>query len=170
MEAGLSTRDRHERPMTSSASVREFFERDHDRLDQLFASYQRNYASDPAQARRAFAAFRAGLEQHIVWEEARLFPLWEQKTGMTQAGPTVVMRAEHQHIHDLLHRIEAALDPAQDAPREAATNTLVEVLTSHNLKEERILYPAIDQAVSQEARAALIEALQGSAESSASQG
>lgn len=156
--------------MMHAASIREFFERDHDRLDSLFASFRDNYATDPPQARRAFTAFRAGLDRHIVWEEERLFPLWEQKTGMSQAGPTVVMRAEHRHIHDLLHRIEEALDKAQDTQRDAATQTLAEILTGHNLKEERILYPAIDQAVSHGERAALIEALQESSASTPAQG
>ena len=144
--------------MSQSPTVRAFFEQDHDRLDGLFASFQTLMRSDPDKAQVAFNEFKAGLERHIVWEEDLLFPLWERKTGMTHSGPTVVMRSEHRQIHQLLDRIHAALSatkPESDEMEQA----LVDILTSHNMKEERVLYPAIDQTISDEERAAVFRAM-----------
>lgn len=144
--------------MSESPTVRGFFEQDHDRLDGIFAAFQTHKLSDPDKARDAFYQFKAGLERHIVWEEELLFPLWERKTGMTHSGPTVVMRAEHRQIHQLLDRIQAAAE-ATSAAGEEAERALVDILTSHNMKEERVLYPAIDQAISDEELAAVFRRL-----------
>ncbi len=144
--------------MSQTPTIRSFFEEDHDRLDHLFVSARAQRESDPAQARGAFAQFRAGLERHIVWEEQVLFPIWEQKTGMAQVGPTAVMRAEHRQIHHLLDRVQATLSE-QTAESAAVAQALGDLLASHNMKEERVLYPAIDQAVSAEERAAVFRAI-----------
>lgn len=77
---------------------------------------------------------------------------------MTHSGPTVVMRAEHRQIHQLLDRIQAAVE-ATSAEGEEAERALVDILTSHNMKEERVLYPAIDQAISDEELAAVFRRL-----------
>lgn len=122
--------------------VKQFFEADHDRLDALFAEYQALKRQDAAAAKQKFKAFLTGLTRHIIWEEEVLFPLFEERTGMTM-GPTEVMRQEHKLIKarlDALHDKVRAADPESDA--EAAA--VLEVLGSHNMKEEHILYPAID--------------------------
>jgi regulator of cell morphogenesis and NO signaling len=49
----------------------------------------------PENAIKNFEEFKAGLEQHIVWEEEILFPSFEQKFGLP-GGPTEVMRWEHR--------------------------------------------------------------------------
>ncbi len=148
--------------MTASSTIRGFFERDHDRLDDLFASYQAHKRSDMGKAKDLFEEFRAGLERHIVWEEGLLFPLWEQKTGMSDAGPTVVMRAEHRQIHQLLDRIQSAI-AAGNVESDRAEQGLADILTSHNMKEERVLYPAIDQVMSEEERAGVFRAIEENA-------
>lgn len=124
-------------------SVRQYFEEDHDRLDSFFNEFQGLKRKDAPVAKRKFKAFLTGLTRHIVWEEEILFPLFEGKTGMMNSGPTEVMRQEHKMIHRHLEAIHAKVrvaDPESDA-EEAA---LLDVLQAHNMKEERILYPAID--------------------------
>jgi len=135
--------------MTVHRTITDVFEEDHDRLDALFQSFQTLKRHDFAKAKEAFKEFQFGLQRHIVWEEELLFPLWEEKSGMADAGPTVVMRAEHRRIAEQLeaiHRKVAEQNPESDQ-EEAA---LLQLLGAHNLKEERVLYPSIDQVATPE--------------------
>ncbi|MBI3297214.1 MAG: hemerythrin domain-containing protein [Elusimicrobia bacterium] len=128
------------------ASVRDFFEADHDRLDALFIEFQTLKRKDYPAAKENFKLFLKGLTRHIVWEEDVLFPLFEEKTGMQGMGPTAVMRQEHRVIKghlDALHEKVRAADPESDDEE----NALLHVLKDHNMKEEEILYPAIDQSL-----------------------
>jgi regulator of cell morphogenesis and NO signaling len=137
--------------MSEQKTIQEFYERDHDRLDELFKTLQRLKRSDFPKAKDAFVEFKLGLERHIVWEEDLLFPLWEKKTGRSEEGPTVVMRGEHRQIKQQLEAIHGKV--SQHIPdSDQAEQALLDILGSHNRKEERALYPAIDQVASSEDR------------------
>jgi len=137
--------------MSGQKTITEFFEQDHDRLDELFKTFQKLKQSDFSKGKEAFKEFKFGLQRHIVWEEDLLFPLWEEKTGMSEGGPTFVMRHEHRQIRQQLEAIHGKVadqNPGSDREEQA----LLDLLGSHNLKEERVLYPAIDQLTSAEER------------------
>lgn len=137
--------------MSEHKTISAFYEQDHDRLDELFKTFQKFKRSDFSKAKEAFKDFKFGLQRHIVWEEDLLFPLWEEKTGMSEGGPTFVMRAEHRRIGQQLEAIHdkvAEQNPDSDEEEQA----LLDLLGSHNMKEERVLYPAIDQVTSEEER------------------
>ncbi len=124
-----------------------YFETDHSQLDGLFREYQRLKQSNQKRAEATFERFRRELKRHILWEEEILFPIFESKTGMTDRGPTVVMRMEHQRILASLESIRRRLrevNPGTDNDEQL----LLDTLARHNLKEERILYPAIDRSLS----------------------
>lgn len=132
-----------------SDTVTAYYAKDHDRLDGLFKTFQSTKRTDFPKAKEAFVRFKFGLQRHIVWEEDILFPFFEQKTGMKEGGPTAMMRMEHREIRDALesiHRKVAEKDPGSDEAEER----LVTVLTQHNVKEEEILYPAIDRLLTEE--------------------
>jgi iron-sulfur cluster repair protein YtfE (RIC family) len=145
--------------MSDPRTISAFFQDDHNRLDVLFQSFQTLKQEDLAKAKEAFTQFRSGLERHIRWEEEFLFPLWEDKTGMSESGPTFVMRHEHRQIEEQLQAIDRHLtgQNAGDPPVEQA---LLTVLSAHNLKEERVLYPAIDQVTTPEERGDLLRKIQ----------
>ena len=140
--------------MSEQKTISAFYEQDHDRLDELFKIFQRMKRSNFAKAKEAFKEFKVGLQRHIVWEEDLLFPLWEEKTGMSEGGPTFVMRAEHRQIGqqlEAIHQKVADQNPDSDHEEQA----LLDLLGSHNMKEERVLYPSIDQVTSAEEREAV---------------
>ena len=65
---------------------------------------------------------------------------------MTSGGPTDVMRMEHLEIAKQLEAIHSKVkvaNPASDAEKQR----LLSLLSLHNMKEENILYPAIDRLV-----------------------
>ncbi len=142
----------------SEAKISVTFEQDHDRLDALFTSFQERKRKDFAQAKEAFVAFRFGLQRHIVWEEDVLFPKWEENSGMAEGGPTQVMRTEHRLIRDCLEAIHHKVQE-QNPDSDQEEQRLLEILKAHNMKEERILYPSIDQVISAEERAELYRAM-----------
>jgi iron-sulfur cluster repair protein YtfE (RIC family) len=144
--------------MVETQNVRTAFADDHDRLDRLFADFRQLKRTDFARARECFKEFKFGLQRHIVWEEQILFPLFERKTGMTQGGPTAVMRTEHRLIGDRLEAIHQKVR-AQDPESDGEDVALLEVLSSHNQKEENVLYPALDRLLSAEELATAFAAM-----------
>lgn len=126
-------------------AISDFMSRDHDRLDAIFAGFQRE--TDAARAGELFAQFDTGLRTHIAWEEEILFPPFERLTGMSNSGPTAVMRMEHRQIEQHLQSIREAIGRPETA---RFARSLLEVLGSHNHKEEAVLYPWLDQSLPDE--------------------
>ena len=80
-----------------------------------------------------------------------LFPLWKKETGITEGGATSVMRTEHRQVGQHLEAIhQKVVEQNPDSGQEE--QALLNLLGSHNMKEERVLYPGIDRVISGEAR------------------
>jgi iron-sulfur cluster repair protein YtfE (RIC family) len=136
-----------ENPTAPAESVTRILGLDHRRLDALLADAKRLLATgDVPRAAGRFAAFRSGLERHIVAEEEVLFPAFEALTGASAAGPIQVMRAEHVEIRRLLAEVSSALEAGGGERPTTPLAALTARLYAHNGKEERILYPATDRA------------------------
>ena len=124
---------------TGSAGQR--LEHDHHRIDEGFARFASSLPG-PAVDREAFADAATALRHHIYIEEMFHFPV-VRASGLM--GPILVMLREHGEIWDLLDRLEAALDDGRDADAAELWPQMASVLEAHNVKEERIVYPAGDQ-------------------------
>lgn len=135
----------------SEQKITSFYTHDHDQLDKYFQNFQGLKKKDYAQAKENFKKFKFGLQRHIVWEEEILFPLFEEKTGMKDGGPTEVMRQEHRQIEQALEALHKKVQ-RQDPQSDPEENLVWNLLKQHNMKEESILYPAIDQSISDKER------------------
>ncbi|MFQ5354350.1 MAG: DUF2249 domain-containing protein [Thermodesulfobacteriota bacterium] len=125
--------------------VTDYMQEDHRRLDKILEAFQEARKGGAwAEALAAFKEFDLGLRRHIQAEEEVLFPLFEEKTGMTDAGPTFVMKMEHGDIKETLERIMTATDAKESEAAADAAQMLINTLTDHNMKEEHILYPESD--------------------------
>jgi len=137
----------------TKAAVREvtdYMQDDHHRLDIILADFQEAFKADRwDEALVSFKEFDLGLRRHIQGEEEVLFPLFEEKTGMTDAGPTFVMKMEHTDIRDFLERIMNATEAKDSDAAVEATQMLTNTLADHNMKEEQILYPESDSFLSE---------------------
>lgn len=143
--------------------VAEYLEGDHKRLDAIVPEVQRlaGAGSFPAASER-FAEFVCGLDWHISAEERVLFPTFEEMTGMSGGGPTFVMRGEHVEIRRLMGEVAGALKAGNTAAA-GLLRSLTETLATHNMKEERMLYPMVDRAAGNDrARDDLVKRLQAS--------
>ncbi|MCC6418465.1 MAG: hemerythrin domain-containing protein [Gemmataceae bacterium] len=143
----------------SNATVQTSFAHDHDRLDQLLETYRQLKHTDFASAKQAFREFKFGLQRHIIWEETVLFPLFEEKTGMRDQGPTAVMRFEHREIGRCLEALHEKVRQ-QDVDSDREEQALLQILSAHNQKEENVLYPAIDRLSSEEERAVAFKTME----------
>ncbi len=138
-------------------TILEFMSIDHDRLDNKIRMYSAEKLLNIKLAKNIFFFFKSELEQHIIWEEDILFPIFEKKTGIKNAGPTSVMRMEHIQIKNHLQEIKRKLHTKkiQDPCKEEVA--LFKVLQSHNQKEENILYPGIDNLTSEQEKEQMIK-------------
>ncbi|MEQ1562292.1 MAG: hemerythrin domain-containing protein [Nitrospiraceae bacterium] len=139
-------------------TISSMFDEDHDRLDELFKSFHQLKRTDLANAQQAFVDFKTGLQRHMVWEEDVLFPLWEKKTGMTEGGPTFVMRQEHREIMEGLDAIDRKVQ-AQNPESDQEEQAFMDLLERHNMTEEEVLYAAIDRAMSMDERETVFQAM-----------
>ncbi len=132
---------------------------DHHACDDLFAAAENAVAAgDWARAAQEFERFNASMRRHFSMEEDVLFPAFEERTGMS-GGPTFVMRAEHQQMRALLAEMHAALSRRDGQAYLGQSETLLMLMRQHNMKEENILYPMSDQALT-DRQAELLAALE----------
>ncbi len=119
----------------------------HRECDRLFAGAEEAAANQQWEAAQtAWQAFVSELEAHITTkEEAILFPAIEEVNG--PMGPTQMMRMEHEQMRALVSQINEALANHDRAAYLGLSDTLMMLMQQHNMKEEQILYPMIDDAV-----------------------
>ena len=101
--------------------------------------------------------FLERLGRHIEMEERVLFAAFEERTGMTAAGPSVQMRVEHDQMRPILDSMQAALAARDGAAWQQAARSLHEILVPHNLKEEQMMYPMLDRAMGPDAESLLAD-------------
>lgn len=126
-------------------STTEFLTADHHDCDALWLEVENSADSGAPGALRAnFGRFEAAMERHFTFEEGALFPAFEEATGMYQGGPTFVMRAEHVQMRRVLQTMRGAAERGDVAGLLEFGDALLMLIQQHNVKEERMLYPACD--------------------------
>jgi hemerythrin-like domain-containing protein len=126
-------------------TISKFLQQDHAHCDALFALAEACVERhDWEGAERSYAQFDAALNQHLDMEEEVLFPAFEGVPG-APAGPTAVMRAEHDQLQGILSELDDALATRNTDDFLANAETLRIMLGQHNMKEEGILYPLADR-------------------------
>ncbi len=137
------------------ASAGERLEHDHHRIDEGFARFAASLGGSDVD-RDAYDDAATALRHHIYIEEVHHFPV-VRAAGLM--GPILVMLREHGEIWDLLDGIAAALDASRVDEARSLWPQLADVLEQHNMKEERIVYPAGDEALPPEVAAAITDEL-----------
>lgn len=138
-------------------SINDYMMKDHAACDAVFErASDAARGSDWAALEREAGAFLAHIARHIEVEEGLLFPAFEEKTGMTDAGPSVTMRHEHTLMQPLFAKMRDAAATRDGAAYLDAARSLHEILQMHNMKEEQMMYPMIEQALDAQAAAAMV--------------
>ncbi len=129
--------------------------RHHKDCDDVFArAEQMAGESDWTGLKREAGRFLSEMERHIAMEEDVLFAAFVDKTGMS-GGPVETMCMEHEQMRGMFEQLRAAVE-ARDAEQYlGVAETLLVLLQQHNMKEENILYPMLDESLGEEARSLL---------------
>ncbi|MFD1622659.1 hemerythrin domain-containing protein [Thalassotalea marina] len=138
--------------------INNYFSVDHQKLDCLFEAFISHRTKGDDNGYNYFQLFHKGLIQHIEWEEKILFPFIENLVPMSQ-GPTSVMCEEHGQIKVLLEIIDHKL-ASQFNGEILEITQLTTILAAHNLKEENVLYPMIDNNINQAQRAEIFSEME----------
>jgi iron-sulfur cluster repair protein YtfE (RIC family) len=130
--------------MAESLALSAALEREHEEIDAGLEQMQAGIEQGEVLV-EPFARAAAALRRHIYLEEEFLF---QPLRGGGLVAPVLVMVREHGEIWRALDAIEAQLAETA-APNDVneAVAVLLGLLGEHNVKEERILYPVIDQVV-----------------------
>jgi regulator of cell morphogenesis and NO signaling len=141
-------------PEEPGASLHALFEQEHQIIDAALAAYRSAVTARSVDATVAATLREAllALRRHIWLEEEHLFrPL----AGTPVTAALLVMLREHAQIWATLDVLEARLDAGVSA--DESSRALEVQLRHHNLKEERVVYPAADQLLTDTVRASLRE-------------
>ncbi len=127
------------------------FSQQHSHCDSLFAQAEFEVDKNHWEtATTGLTTFINSMECHFTNEEQILFPRFEQCTGSATAGPTQVMRFEHQQMRQLFQEMQASVVQQDRDQYLGLSETLLMLMRQHNAKEEQILYPMSDQMLADE--------------------
>jgi hemerythrin-like domain-containing protein len=138
-----------------ATTVTDAFTRDHRRLDALLDDVHRMVTDGELErADHTFREFDEGLAHHMRLEEALVFPPLEQRVGV-YFKMTATLREEHRQLLSAVNELRQAFDHLNGRRIREQFPGFVAALSSHSDQEQRIIYPAIDQALRHADRASL---------------
>ncbi len=130
------------------ASISQYMTTQHRSCDDSFVAAESAVSNKQWQeAEKQWQKFCADLECHLQNEEQQLFPAFEQRTG-NSAGPTAVMRMEHEQMRAMVTDMTDSLSKQDGDTYLGLSETMMILMQQHNMKEEQILYPMTDQVLS----------------------
>lgn len=130
------------------AGLVDFFSQGHRNCDAGWADVEvAAEAGDDAAVRSGWQRFERDFRRHLAMEEELLFPAVEAATGMVDAGPTHVMRMEHEQMRGVLDQMAAAIERGDSQELLDQGDTLHILIQQHNVKEEGVLYPMAERAL-----------------------
>lgn len=131
-------------------TIKDFMTHHHRECDRHLAAVETAVeVKDFDEAMSKYSSFKAETLKHFKMEEEYLFPMFEQKTGMT-VGPTQVMRMEHAQARSLFEKLDEALGQKQDERFFSLSDSLMILLQQHNAKEEQMLYTMMQRVMDDE--------------------
>jgi len=132
------------------SSISELMTHDHRRCDEIYANAEEAIGEgDFASAANLWREFCEQVEQHFTLEEQTLFPGFESATGM-QGGPTMMMRGEHLQMREMFKSIASSIAQQEADDALGQCESLMMFMQQHNMKEEQVLYPMLDDALPQQ--------------------
>ena len=126
----------------------------HRQCDDAFAKLENLVAGNDWSNPGAFEEFFSIMTKHFQAEEEVLFAAVEKKMG-GPIGPTQVMRQEHQQMSNLMGQMKEAFGAKDQKKFLSVSDTWMVIAQQHNMKEEEILYPMMDDALREDTAAVI---------------
>ena len=128
-----------------------FMKEDHRACDNEFANMENAIADDNwVEGKKLFEKFSEDLIYHFDMEEKVMFPAFEARSASAHCNPTPVMLMEHAQMKQLVESMEEELNSKNKDKFFGLSETLMMTMQQHNMKEEQMMYPMIDQAMAEE--------------------
>ena len=116
----------------------------HRKIDALFASVGETVrAADWSAFNARVVALREELLTHFRFEEERLFPVYEEASGLRDA--TQALRVQHDDIRAILWALSSASAAHDPESCRAEFETLALLFRQHKEAEEGMMYPAFER-------------------------
>jgi hemerythrin-like domain-containing protein len=129
----------------------------HRQCDDSFTQVENLVAKKDWSNTRAFEDFLAVMARHFQAEEDVLFAALERKVGEGM-GPVVIMRQEHQQMSILMDQMKDAFAARDQTKFLSLSDTWMMLTQQHNMKEEEVLYPMMDDLLAQDGAALINQA------------
>ncbi|MCD6172854.1 MAG: hemerythrin domain-containing protein [Sulfurimonas sp.] len=126
------------------SNIKEYLSTEHTKCDDLFVKMEETANMSLEEAQKLCKEFMEATEHHFQIEERVVFPKFEEKTGMVE-GPTQMMKHEHTQMRALMKNMLASLESGNKDKFFGYSETLMILLQQHNMKEEQMLYPMMQQ-------------------------
>ena len=138
--------------------IRDFMKADHRACDDKFAILE-NAVQDEnwATANELFEVFASDLIYHFDMEEKVMFPAFEARPEGAHCNPTPVMLMEHTQMRGLVENMKTELDAKNKDKFFGFSETLMMTMQQHNMKEEQMMYPLVEEAMGAEKSMLLAE-------------
>jgi len=129
----------------------EYMKADHKSCDASFANMENAVADENwAEANKLFTSFASDLTHHFDMEEEVMFPGFEARSENAHCNPTPVMIMEHTQMRQLVKDMATELEVKNKDKFFGLSETLMMTMQQHNMKEEQMMYPMIDEAMENE--------------------
>ncbi len=128
--------------------IKEYMSSDHRACDESFANME-NAVHDGnwAEAKKLFESFASDLIYHFDMEEKVMFPAFEARSASAHCNPTPVMLMEHEQMRKLVSDMRTDIDAKNKDHFFGLSETLMMTMQQHNMKEEQMMYPMVDEAM-----------------------
>ena len=149
---------------TANARVHEEIE------DALLSFLEGITALDDAHATAAWDRFLAAFERHARFEEAEIFPRYEDLGPRPRGQGLELFEADHVSLNKVIRAAVSAIAMIREATTDKRRVMITQlgallrvrnILEHHTLREERFLYPALEASLPHSAQATLATALTG---------
>ncbi|MBT3279925.1 MAG: hemerythrin domain-containing protein [Campylobacteraceae bacterium] len=128
----------------------EYMKADHRACDEAFANMENEVADENwSNASKVFESFASDLNHHFDIEEEVMFPAFEAR-GAGHCNPTPVMIMEHTQMRNVLKTMREDLEAKNKEHFFGLSETLMMTIQQHNMKEEQMMYPMIDESLGDE--------------------
>ena len=134
-----------------SDTISSFLTQDHRDCDEILAQLENAVNNENwTEVQELSKDFFSHMQDHFAMEEEIMFPVFEQKTGMS-AGPTQVMRMEHAQMSQVMQQMQEDINNKNKEHFFGLSETLMMLIQQHNMKEEQMLYRMADAHLAEEA-------------------
>ena len=138
--------------------IKKYMEADHRACDESFANVENAvHEENWTESRKLFESFSSDLLYHFDMEEKVMFPVFESRSGSAHCNPTPVMIMEHEQMRKLLKDMSSDIDAKNKEHFFGVSETLMMTMQQHNMKEEQMMYPMVDEAMDSEGEMLLNE-------------